>query len=68
MNGDPTVPAREQGKSSARSTAPRGSTGTCEVPPAEEPAESAANKRQCERSYGPKKRDECATRAPAEEG
>ena len=39
-----------------------------EVPPAEEPAESATKKRQCERSHRSKERDECATRASAEEG
>ena len=39
-----------------------------EVPPAEQPAESAAKKRQCERSHRSKECDECATRAPAEEG
>ena len=38
-----------------------------EVPPAEEPAEGAAKKRQNERSHQPKECDECATRALAEE-
>ena len=32
------------------------------VPPAEEPAESAAKKRQCYRRHRSKKRDDCATR------
>ena len=36
------------------------------VPPAEQPAESAAKKRQCESSHRSKERDECATRASAE--
>ena len=39
-----------------------------QVSSAEEPTESAAKKRQCERSHRPKERDECATRASAEEG
>ena len=38
------------------------------VPPAEEPAESAAKNRQCDRSHRSKERDECATRASAKEG
>ena len=38
------------------------------VPPAEEPAESAAKKCQCDRSHRSKERDECATRASAKEG
>ena len=32
-----------------------------QVPPAEEPAESAAKKRQCYRRHRSKERDECAT-------
>ena len=39
-----------------------------EVPPAEEPVESAVKKRQFERSHRPEERDECAARASAEEG
>ena len=39
-----------------------------QVPPVEELAESATKKRQCDRSHRSKERDECATRAPAEEG
>ena len=39
-----------------------------QLPPAEEPAESDAKKRQCEKSHRLKERDECATRASAEEG
>ena len=39
-----------------------------EVPPAGESTESVAKKRQCERSHRSKERDECATRASAEEG
>ena len=39
-----------------------------EVPPAEEPAESAAKKRQCERSHRSKEHDECAIRATAAGG
>ena len=35
-----------------------------QVPPAEEPAESAARKRQCYRRPRSKERDECATREP----
>ena len=38
------------------------------VPSAEDPAESAAKKRQCERSHQPKERDECAIRATAAGG
>ena len=34
-----------------------------EVPSAEKPADSAAKKRQCERSHRSKERDECAIRA-----
>ena len=34
-----------------------------EVPPAEEPAESAPNKRRCERSHRSEERDECAIKA-----
>ena len=39
-----------------------------QVPSAEEPAESAVKKRQCERNHRSKERDECTTRALAEEG
>ena len=39
-----------------------------QVPPVEEPAESAAKKHQCNRSHRSNEREECATRAPAEEG
>ena len=39
-----------------------------EVRPAEEPAESAAEKSQCERSHRSKERDECAIRATAAGG
>ena len=39
-----------------------------DVPPAEGPAESAAKKRQCERSNRPKERDEFAVKATAAEG
>ena len=35
-----------------------------QVPPAEEPAESASKKRQCYRRHRAKERDECATREP----
>ena len=39
-----------------------------QVPPAEEPTESAVKKRQCERSHRSKERGECAIRATAAEG
>ena len=39
-----------------------------QVPPAEEPAESVAKKRQCDKSHRSKERDECATRTSVTEG
>ena len=39
----------------------------CEVPPGEEPTERAAKKRQCKKRHRSKERDECATKASAEE-
>ena len=39
-----------------------------DVPPAEAPAESAAKKRQCERSHRSKEREDCAIRATATGG
>ena len=69
MNEDPPVPAKEQETSSARSTAPANREALVrEVPPAEEPANGAAKKQQCERSHLSKERDECAIRATAAGG
>ena len=39
-----------------------------QVPPAEKPTESAAKKRQCERSHWSKERGECAIRVTTAEG
>ena len=65
QTGTPKVTCQREGTSTARSTAP----GALErqVPPAEEPAESSAKNRQCDRSHRSKEGNECATRASAEE-
>ena len=39
-----------------------------QLPPTEEPAESAAKKREYERSHRSKERDACATKVSAKEG
>ena len=65
MNGNPTASAREQKTLSARSIVP-GERSYVKYHRTRKPTESAAKKRQCDRS--PKERDECATRASAKEG
>ena len=61
------LPAREQvhhrlGRERCRGALVR------QVLPAEEPAESAAEKRQCDKRQRSKKRDDCATRTSATGG
>ena len=62
------VPASEQGTSSTRSRALQRRAPIRQVPPAEEPAEGATKKHQCDRSHRSKERDECASRASATGG
>ena len=64
MNGNPTINHQRAGMSSARSTATGGAL-VREVPPVEEPTESAAKERQCVRYHGSKEHEECATGASA---
>ena len=63
---NPTMLTRE--KETPSETPPAAGALVRQVPPAEEPAKSAAKKRQCDRSHRSKERYECATRALAEEG
>ena len=63
MNGNSTVRAKRVGNIIGPFDSSKRGALVREVPPAEEPAESAAKKRQCERSHRSKERDECAIRA-----
>ena len=64
MNGDSTIICQRVGMLSVRSTAPGGAL-VREVSPVEEPAESAAKKRQCVRYHWPKERKKSAKSARA---
>ena len=69
MNGNPAVPTCQRAENIIGTVdCARRGTLVRQVPPAGEPAESAAKKCQCDRSHRSKKRDECAIRVSAEEG
>ena len=60
MKGNPTIASQRAGISSARSAAPGGAL-VRDVPPIEEPAESAAKESQCVRYHRSKEREESAS-------
>ena len=69
LSGNPAVPTYQRaGNIIGTVDSARREAFVRQVPPAEEPIESASKKRQCDRSHRSKERDEGATRASAEEG